>query len=108
MVHMKALTVPFQLSVSKHMNTYLKIDTKIQHLSAKILHCCGPRSPCLNSGYHNRILRYFWTNFKFMIRNLRLPNMSTAYPQKVSSEQPFPVAGRFWQPISAGPSTNTV
>ena len=28
--------------------------------------------------------------------------MSIAYPQKVSSEQPFPVAGRFWQSISAG------
>jgi hypothetical protein len=27
---------------------------------------------------------------------------SYAYPQKVSSEQPFPVAGRFWQSISAG------
>ena len=26
--------------------------------------------------------------------------MSIAYPQKVSSEQPFPVAGRFWQSIS--------
>ena len=28
--------------------------------------------------------------------------MSIAYPQKASSEQPFPVAGRFWQSIPAG------
>jgi hypothetical protein len=27
-------------------------------------------------------------------------NVSIAYPQKVSSEQPFLVVGRFWQPIS--------
>ena len=26
----------------------------------------GPRSVCLNSGHSNRILRYFWRNFKFM------------------------------------------
>jgi hypothetical protein len=37
-----------------------------QHLPAKISQWCGFRSPCLNSGYRNRILRYFWTNFKFM------------------------------------------
>jgi hypothetical protein len=29
-------------------------------------------------------------------------NMSIAYPQKVSSEQPFLVVGLFWQSISGG------
>jgi hypothetical protein len=56
---------PLQLSVSKIWIHILRYE--LQNLHAKISRCCGPRSPCLNSGYRNRILRYFWTNFKFMI-----------------------------------------
>jgi len=42
------------------------------------------------------------TTQPFLILTLRLPNMSIAYPQSVSSEQPFSVEHRFQAPISAG------
>jgi hypothetical protein len=45
----------------------LSLRYEITTFTAKILQCCGPRWPCLDC------------------------------PQKVSSEQPFPGGGRFWQ-----------
>jgi hypothetical protein len=36
-------------------------------LTEQCSQCCGPQAPCLNSDYRNRILRYFWTNFNFII-----------------------------------------
>ena len=65
MVHMKALRVLFNFPYSKIRIHILRYENKT--FTRKILQCCGPRSPCLNSGYRNRILRYFWANFKFTI-----------------------------------------
>jgi hypothetical protein len=66
MVHMKALSGLFslQLSVSKDMDTSLRYENTTT-FTARTLQCCGPRWPCLNSDYRNRILKYFWTHFKF-------------------------------------------
>jgi hypothetical protein len=63
MVHMKALSVLFNFPYPK---IWIRI-LHLRHLTAKISQWCRPRSPCLNSGYRNQILRYFWANFKFTI-----------------------------------------
>ena len=97
MVHMKAPSVLFNFPYPKIWIRILRYEfTNFYEF------WCRPRSPCLNSGYRNQILRYFWANFKFTIWTLRLPNMSIAYAQKVSPEQPFSAEDRFWQSISAG------
>jgi hypothetical protein len=60
MVHMKVLSVLFNFP-------YLKIWIRILRYELTNFYefWCRPRSPCLNSGYRNRILRCFWSNFKF-------------------------------------------
>ena len=62
MVHMKALSVLFNFPYPK---TWIRILT--YEFTNFYEFWCRPRSPCLNSGYRNQILRYFWANFKFTI-----------------------------------------
>jgi hypothetical protein len=65
MVHMKALSVLFNFPYPKIWISILRYE--FATFNRKYLTGCRPRSPCLNSGYHNQILRYFWANFKFTI-----------------------------------------
>jgi hypothetical protein len=64
MVHMKALSVLFNFAYPKIWIHILRYENTALNREKSY---SGPRSACLNSGYRNRILRYFWTNFKFMI-----------------------------------------
>jgi hypothetical protein len=65
MVHMKAPSVLFNFPYPKIWIRILRYE--FVTFTRQISQWCRPRSPCLNSGYRNQILRYFGANFKFTV-----------------------------------------